>query len=1307
VAVAFVSSSASTTNTTTVTKPSGLSVGDALLVVCEDGTLNTALSGSTFLDLGTYKFGSTNNWLHVFGRIIDGTEPSTFTASASTNYKCVAYSGVAGIPSLIGGAAYPTASVTSLDCRYRAPVDGMVVHIFSTSGTSNPVITAPGSGVTDRGGFTNRTFWAVDVCDETVTAGDDNTRNATQAGGTSQLGNTLTFMLPSSVSIPAVVGSATNSGNSTNASITIPSTAQVGDMFLCAFSTIAAAGAISAGPTGFTPLDGPGNNTGGSQRSNYWWGYKILVSGDPGSTINVTSGSQVWGSAGIVIRNPNGILATGTMTHGTSTTPPLVNTAGGGPAAIAVSALIFSNSSGNSGHILDTATIKGVTWRSDIAVSSGFGAAALAVHSVPPSGSALAPVVTLTSSPTWETNTVLLALGASGVSASGTGAHTSGGTAAGVVGTAATAAGAHTAGATAVGSVGTSASATGAHTSGGDADGTVVAGLSRDATGDHVADATATGTVASERTALAIHVADATAAGVVGKVATATADHTADAAAEGTDVVGPHASATGDHVADATAFGFVTVIPTTQISWTDGRRREGIGTASWEPPVVALPKPVPSSARLMKAQAFDAVAIAGATAKVTSTTVAIPRPRHRIVVAGGDRTVIRGIETPEPTQGLIEPLLYGSGSIQWPQFHGAFEKPGQGDWAWLKKYAPLKIQRVDDNNHVVATDFRGFIGDYNDSGRALTTAILGEATGRAGRTWRPDPIFPTIQDIGHLSMMAIRHGLALPTMANPPVTGIEVPNSGDTWQLDFLTDLTARSTTLGGAQWTIMPNADGVYRMFRKDITTIDFTVYCDDTRAVANLRRDFAQEPDREFVTAIGRNGMRIRFAKYPGLSTIQDPPPFPGHLEQGDTGDDVFQLSWRLWVLGYLDGQGGGTPPTPDVFTAGLTKAVKALQRQFNDDLDVTGEVDAATWRAAFNNDGQWSLRGAAIHPAAQRPFTRTFNYNASGQITGRNPKSDRHRVFADRAVNMGNVQDRGQARDWAQNDLSDDASPNLVGTIDLTMGAVIAGEHHPGDPLTVDLVMDNRAIKPGMNGLIHYQGAPVLMHVASRDLNQDKTVQIAVDTRNRDALEVWEIHELRRESHQNPARQWRNQARSSSLTRDSMTGWDEIGGLIDSRITAPGGAWCVFPVVAGEEGQIRDLTVTTVDDPAEFIMAVFGAEISAERITAMIGDPFTDDGKRNWRRKNDTLTDDHYLLYEAGWDGNPLGYHPTTKADATADFPEKGVDQVTGRWRDPAGFPYFCYRQPVVWVTLFPRWDTHLNPGRIFRVQQNDQV
>jgi hypothetical protein len=38
------------------------------------------------------------------------------------------------------------------------------------------------------------------------------------------------------------------------------------------------------------------------------------------------------------------------------------------------------------------------------------------------------------------------------------------------------------------------------------------------------------------------------------------------------------------------------------------------------------------------------------------------------------------------------------------------------------------------------------------------------------------------------------------------------------------------------------------------------------------------------------------------------------------------------------------------------------------------------------------------------------------------------------------------------------------------------------------------------------------------------------------------------------------------------------------------------------------------------------------------------------------------------------------------------------VTGKWRDDSGFPFRTYAEPVVYLAIYTRHDTRLQPGRV---------
>lgn len=389
-------SSASGSATATVTKPSGLNVGDHLMIVCVENSATVTATGFRSMAPDVTFVG---NYGHVLYREIDGTEGSTFTLSTASTWIAIAYRGGMGPPGILGGV--PGQSGTSCVSRLIAPVDGLVIHVYTGVTGSAPAAFTPPGTVNSRVNVAAGSYWGANVSDEVVTAGTDASRTATVTSGAST--GSFAFFIPTNALIPVVVGRASSSTSSTAASITIPSTAQIGDLFVCGFQVTA--NSMTSGPTGFTALDGPATVTGGTYSCGYWWGYKVLVSGDPGSTISCSNGNQIWSSAGLVIRNPKAtpVLLKGTLASGTGTGPAIAVTASA--PAIAV-ALVISSNNGGENTSIDVATIKGFTWASFI--NDGYGEVGLAVMGVPSGNASLAPDVSHANSPTRVANTVLL-----------------------------------------------------------------------------------------------------------------------------------------------------------------------------------------------------------------------------------------------------------------------------------------------------------------------------------------------------------------------------------------------------------------------------------------------------------------------------------------------------------------------------------------------------------------------------------------------------------------------------------------------------------------------------------------------------------------------------------------------------------------------------------------------------------------------------------------------------------------------------------------------------------------------------------
>lgn len=733
-------------------------------------------------------------------------------------------------------------------------------------------------------------------------------------------------------------------------------------------------------------------------------------------------------------------------------------------------------------------------------------------------------------------------------------------------------------------------------------------------------------------------------------------------------------------------------------------------------PVTPAPFPAETGQAVVVGRALGPVTMDGTQPVYTVSAASIPRARQQIVVNGVDVTYFRGVRTPDVTYTLLEPLLYGPGQLDLPQIAACFENEGEGDLSWLRAQAPVEVNLVVDDVVVVEGVYKGFVAAFDKSGRELSVELGGEANGRAAMRDRQVPIFPRINDIGHQIADAVRD-LGLPHY--PPlgaVTGIETMTTGGTGHLDHINDLVAKSWTRSGKQWSVMPDpATGVYETHRKDATTIHATAFLDDARTVGTLRRDIAEEPNQIFVTCVTPAGMRVRFGKYPGL--VQGPvPDFPGFMEEGDTGEGVRLLIGKLHASGYLklSEVAGG-------YDEDVTEAVKALQDDAG--LTQTGDVNLATWEALYDlNVTGLSLEWANIQPAAQRSKTRKYDRSANGTIMGFNDEYDPEVIVRHRTIDLGSGVTRSQAREFARTVLHDSDDPNWVGDIKFHTGALLAGEHAIGATITEADVMDARTLRPGMNIWLPAFDGGTVVHVSACQVDVEGIVTATVDTRFRDAMEVWEVIARNAESRNDPSRHRARRYRASTIAKDSIGEWDEFGGYLGVDIPLERG-WTVFPVVAAMEGQIRKMRVQ-LDTPAEFAVAVFGKKVDAGWLDDIIPNPLTVTGTRDWEKKEDQL-DDKWMLFSYGTHDEPAGYWPGRKTwksitgeeanpdyDPGTDENETGTDDdetitvttsestgtLTGKFVDAAGFPYFAEDRKVIWVALWVRGTNKIETGRI---------
>jgi hypothetical protein len=496
---------------------------------------------------------------------------------------------------------------------------------------------------------------------------------------------------------------------------------------------------------------------------------------------------------------------------------------------------------------------------------------------------------------------------------------------------------------------------------------------------------------------------------------------------------------------------------------------DGTGTWTWTPAVVEPPTgPGPGGgvpgggvgdvygAQEVVAQAFPVPTLNGAHALLDVTYMREPRLRQRVVIHGQDVTYISGYPAVIEQLSYREPFLYGSAVIRFPQLPSPFHETVQGANPWCVPERIVAIESVNAAGEVVGTDFKGRVSDINLQGIDTVLVVAGEVTGPADTRWKPLPLVPYRKDAGRFIVRMLRN---LGVVARPRLgvdTGYILGEPGPGWMLEILDEMHAQAWTKAGRQWTTMPDANGIYQTFLKDNTTVHATAYPDGSRVQVDLQRSITDEHNRILGRGVRKDGMVINNGVYGGM--IQgDVPAFPGTMSEGDTGEDVRVMIHRLRVCRYMNAD-----EAPGGFDADVVEAVQELQEDAG--IIPTGVMDNPTWRALWDLDKTGvSVRGAQIVPLAQRDYTREWNHTGGGAFTSRNEEYDPTRQIVDQFIDFGPNQRRNQMVRRAKGELADNG-PHYTGTITLTEGALPAGDHTPGDPITS--IIHDRELRPGMN-------------------------------------------------------------------------------------------------------------------------------------------------------------------------------------------------------------------------------------------------
>lgn len=689
--------------------------------------------------------------------------------------------------------------------------------------------------------------------------------------------------------------------------------------------------------------------------------------------------------------------------------------------------------------------------------------------------------------------------------------------------------------------------------------------------------------------------------------------------------------------------------------------------------------------RVIAATAFGPVDVTGTTATYPTDTARKRQLRERYVIGGKDATYINGAPT-ELTWQLVSPLLYGPATAKFPGIKTPFRQVGKGNLRWLRKGATVRVDLVNDNDNVIERGvYRGLVQAWNLDGNDLTVQIGGEASGRAAMRRRPLPVYSQHVRVGRIAYSLIRQlGLSFKPYLGPDTPATVIPRLGGMWYIEAIEHLCSISQRRDGTQYSIMPDSEGHYRLAPKDRTTVHATVYVDGSRVRANVRSDMVEEPNRVFANAVTPEGRRLTGVVSPGIIQGETPVWGGGVLSVGDTGPQVVLLANKLYWAGYLDLDEPGGNGT---FDDDIAEAVEDLQEVAG--LPVTGTVDEATWDALWDlGVTGYSLRWSHREPAAEERNVKKWRVTPSGSIIGRNPNRDPSVVPVDDELDLGSFITARQRRRIARARLHEADTDNWVGTIEVPMGAVIAGKHNPGDPLSAGDLMDLRLVKPGMNvwcpGFQSTDGT--LFHVTGVDV-ASQTLQ--VDTRARDTLAVADVIRRNRDE-----RMWRRGRRASIESKDVVGEWDgAAGGVLYNDVAVTSGHWCVFEVPAGDEGTISRIELKT-NPNAEFVVAIFGGNPNrtslASALDRRMGDPLTAAGYDNWDDPaNDDWLERRGILYMAGGPDDPAGYHPRRKS-------RNGT--LTGELKDRAGAAYRCDPFPILTVAVWADRDTVVPASRI---------
>jgi hypothetical protein len=648
--------------------------------------------------------------------------------------------------------------------------------------------------------------------------------------------------------------------------------------------------------------------------------------------------------------------------------------------------------------------------------------------------------------------------------------------------------------------------------------------------------------------------------------------------------------------------------------------------------------------------------------------------------------------------------------------------------SWLTLGAPMTINRIDPLGNIT-TLFEGVIADWEDS---IASGSVGLSVQCIGSLFQLDwyiakpipnlpfqgysaetgnPIFgwdiaqaiPTAIDSVSDPTPGTALGIgAIPAPRVTPFNGnkclLNLPSGVNTtgiltvtqpaWDkmlTSYIQNILSQAETFGGTQYTVALQRHRTPVLQVKDLETISWTISTGGRGIAHDLSLDITTAANAIYGSgtappiistiqagsAVTTSGVAGTWAgaKFPQIAP-SSPPAFPlGGGASFSPGDGQTGLQpFTNWMR-----QNGWPMTSQNTYVAtspvlGNLDYYLILNWQIAAGLEQSGNIDAATWNAAFavgTNTG--AISNVFYAPLWELAEVEPYTYTPSGAFVGLNPFYNSSIPRVERYEAMGSQVSKAQGILSATIEGGKIQSPSWTGTITLT------ADPQEGSRFN---------ILAGQNILLQYfHGRNVLFHISNVSVDFTQlSVQLTVSAQPLDLITLAAIYARDSQAH-GVSRQARPSLVNLNISSNTTTFDSESSAGLVSPVFCPAGQWTVFKMGASQSGQIAE-TALTSSPASPFAVGVFSGPVAPADLLGIFGSagPLVADalGNNPW---NDFAVqlDAKGLLYGAGGPSGACGYYPSDPS---------GTQTLTGDYVDGQTWPYCSAPSysPWLWVAFW---------------------